>query len=98
MSLMVYDVDVSDVTVLLSLTVFLNTVSETMPNTSDAVPLISKHHSNYTTIISALLALHCRGTRLLSTGQYWSPELTILWGVFTFIDTPRVALFSQSIA
>ena len=29
-------------TVLLSLTVFLNTVSETMPNTSDAVPLISK--------------------------------------------------------
>ena len=32
---------ISDVTVLLSLTVFLNTVSETMPNTSDAVPLIS---------------------------------------------------------
>ena len=32
---------VSDVTVLLSLTVFLNTVSESMPNTSDAVPLIS---------------------------------------------------------
>ena len=29
-------------TVLLSLTVFLNTVSQTMPNTSDAVPLISK--------------------------------------------------------
>ena len=32
---------VPDVTVLLSLTVFLNTVSQTMPNTSDAVPLIS---------------------------------------------------------
>lgn len=32
--------NLSDVTVLLSLTVFLNTVSETMPNTSDAVPLI----------------------------------------------------------
>lgn len=31
----------SDVTILLSLTVFLNTVSESMPNTSDAVPLIS---------------------------------------------------------
>jgi len=29
------------VTILLSLTVFLNTVSESMPNTSDAVPLIS---------------------------------------------------------
>ena len=29
-------------TVLLSLTVFLNTVSQTMPNTSDAVPLISE--------------------------------------------------------
>lgn len=32
----------SDVTILLSLTVFLNTVSESMPATSDAVPLISK--------------------------------------------------------
>ena len=65
---MVSDVDVSDVTVLLSLTVFLNTVSETMPNTSDAVPLISKQDSNYTTFISALLALHCnRVTRPLST-------------------------------
>ena len=31
----------SDVTVLLSLTVFLNQVSDSMPNTSDAVPLIS---------------------------------------------------------
>lgn len=30
-----------DVTILLSLTVFLNTVSESMPATSDAVPLIS---------------------------------------------------------
>ena len=32
---------VADVTVLLSLTVFLNQVSDSMPNTSDAVPLIS---------------------------------------------------------
>ena len=41
---------VPDVTVLLSLTVFLNTVSQTMPNTSDAVPLIStaSHHLTYT--------------------------------------------------
>ena len=31
----------ADVTILLSLTVFLNTVSESMPATSDAVPLIS---------------------------------------------------------
>ena len=31
----------ADVTILLSLTVFLNRVSETMPATSDAVPLIS---------------------------------------------------------
>merc|ERR1719268_759825 len=30
-----------DVTVLLSLTMFLNQVSDTMPKTSDAVPLIS---------------------------------------------------------
>ena len=34
----------SDVTVLLSLTVFLNQVSDSMPNTSDAVPLISISH------------------------------------------------------
>ena len=40
----VYCLFVSDVTVLLSLTVFLNTVSQTMPNTSDAVPLISELH------------------------------------------------------
>ena len=42
-----------------------------MPNTSDAVPLISKQHSNYRAIISALPALHCnRVARLLSTSQY----------------------------
>ena len=35
------DFQISDVTVLLSLTVFLNQVSDSMPNTSDAVPLIS---------------------------------------------------------
>ena len=34
--------NISDVTVLLSLTVFLNQVSDSMPNTSDAVPLISR--------------------------------------------------------
>jgi nicotinic acetylcholine receptor alpha-7 len=31
---------ISGVTILLSLTVFMNMVSEIMPNTSDAVPLI----------------------------------------------------------
>ena len=37
----------SGVTILLSLTVFMNMVSEIMPNTSDAVPLIGNctvHH------------------------------------------------------
>ena len=33
----------TDVTVLLSLTVFMNLVSEIMPTTSDAVPLIGRH-------------------------------------------------------
>lgn len=33
---------VSGVTILLSLTVFLNMVAETMPATSDAVPLLGK--------------------------------------------------------
>jgi hypothetical protein len=33
---------VSDVTVLLSLTVFMNLLSAIMPNTSDAVPLIGR--------------------------------------------------------
>ena len=37
----------ADVTILLSLTVFLNTVSESMPNTSDAVPLISMQKSKF---------------------------------------------------
>ena len=32
----------ADVTVLLSLTVFMNLVSEIMPTTSDAVPLIGR--------------------------------------------------------
>ena len=36
----------SDVTVLLSLTVFLNQVSDSMPNTSDAVPLISEYFTS----------------------------------------------------
>ena len=36
----------ADVTVLLSLTVFLNQVSDSMPNTSDAVPLISTSSVN----------------------------------------------------
>lgn len=37
------------VTILLSLTVFLNMVAETMPATSDAVPLLGKYllHPNY---------------------------------------------------
>ena len=39
--LVYFIIPVSDVTVLLSLTVFLNQVSDSMPNTSDAVPLIS---------------------------------------------------------
>lgn len=36
---------VSGVTILLSLTVFLNMVAETMPATSDAVPLLGKCYS-----------------------------------------------------
>ena len=40
-SVLMHCVLFADVTILLSLTVFLNRVSETMPATSDAVPLIS---------------------------------------------------------
>jgi len=36
----------ADVTVLLSLTVFMNLVSEIMPTTSDAVPLIGRRKHN----------------------------------------------------
>ena len=43
-----------DVTVLLSLTVFMNIVSEIMPTTSDAVPLIGKLSSSDRT-----RELHC---------------------------------------
>ena len=38
----------ADVTVLLSLTVFMNLVSAIMPTTSDAVPLIGKESNNQT--------------------------------------------------
>ena len=38
----------ADVTVLLSLTVFMNRVSAVMPTTSDAIPLIGKESNNQT--------------------------------------------------
>ena len=37
---------IAGVTILLSLTVFMNMVSEIMPNTSDAVPLIGKREKD----------------------------------------------------
>jgi len=46
-----------DVTVLLSLTVFLNTVSETMPNTSDAVPLISTYFNCIMMMVASSVVL-----------------------------------------
>ena len=46
---------ISGVTVMLSLTVFMNIVSELMPITSDAVPLIGKYiHSVYMYSLDAL--------------------------------------------
>ena len=38
---------ISDVTILLSLTVFLNSVHEKMPTTSEFFPLISKRIKEY---------------------------------------------------
>jgi len=42
---------VAGVTILLSLTVFLLLVAETMPPTSDAVPLIGTSSVNYTLVL-----------------------------------------------
>eukprot|EP00094_Tigriopus_californicus_P008126 TCALIF_07822-PA protein Name:"Similar to CHRNA7 Neuronal acetylcholine receptor subunit alpha-7 (Gallus gallus)" AED:0.17 eAED:0.18 QI:105/0.4/0.45/1/0.5/0.63/11/2162/492 len=46
-----------DVTILLSLTVFLNTVSETMPATSDAVPLISTYFNCIMMMVASSVVL-----------------------------------------
>ena len=48
----------TDVTVLLSLTVFMNLVSAIMPTTSDAVPLIGKESNNQTDKKSYLSFAH----------------------------------------
>jgi len=46
-----------DVTVLLSLTVFLNQVSDSMPNTSDAVPLISTYFNCIMMMVASSVVL-----------------------------------------
>lgn len=38
---------ISEITILLSLTVFLNLVAESMPTTSEAVPLIGRTKKKY---------------------------------------------------
>lgn len=43
----VIQVFVSEITILLSLTVFLNLVAESMPTTSEAVPLIGRTMKKY---------------------------------------------------
>ena len=43
--------NISGVTVMLSLTVFMNIVSELMPITSDAVPLVGRLTARHDTII-----------------------------------------------
>jgi nicotinic acetylcholine receptor len=47
----------ADVTILLSLTVFLNRVSETMPATSDAVPLISTYFNCIMMMVASSVVL-----------------------------------------
>ena len=48
----------ADVTILLSLTVFMNRVSAVMPTTSDAIPLIGKESNNQTDKKSYLSFAH----------------------------------------
>ncbi len=52
-SVRTYSIYISGVTILLSLTVFMNMVSEIMPNTSDAVPLIG--NSSHPVIVTVTL-------------------------------------------
>ena len=68
---------ISDVTVLLSLTMFLNQVSDTMPKTSDAVPLISMINNKNTncpplrlkiiTLLDLLTKAHFFNTDIFAT-------------------------------
>ena len=80
---------ISDVTILLSLTVFLNTVSESMPATSDAVPLISKEVlqgiQSPDSFPLVNLALHTltRGTRRFGDSCRPSRALLFSFGVLT---------------
>ena len=80
---------ISDVTILLSLTVFLNTVSESMPATSDAVPLISKEVlqgiQSPDSFPLVNLALHTltRGTRRFGDSCRPSRALVFSFGVLT---------------
>lgn len=55
---------ISGVTILLSLTVFLNMVAETMPATSDAVPLLGKYFILWSENVSFCLGLLMRNRYL----------------------------------
>ena len=70
----------ADVTILLSLTVFLNTVSESMPNTSDAVPLISMQKSKFKVAVFTKPVVD----RILSNPLLFFSYYMTQWTLFPF--------------
>lgn len=63
------------VTILLSLTVFLNMVAETMPATSDAVPLLGK----------MILFTNLSGVHAYSIYMYYLSSLSLSYYIHTYI-------------
>ena len=59
-------------TILLSLTVFLNLVAESMPTTSDAVPLIGTYYKSNETKLSGCAVFQCSCPLSLSLSLYFS--------------------------
>ena len=77
---------ISGVTVLLSLTVFMNIVSELMPITSDAVPLIGTYFNFIQGMVAASVVL----TVLVLNYHHRNPDTH---NMPTWVGTTDVSLF-----
>lgn len=74
------------VTILLSLTVFLNMVAETMPATSDAVPLLGK----------TILFTNLSGVHAYSIYMYYLSSLSLSYYIYIYIYLIVIAVSTCS--
>lgn len=74
------------VTILLSLTVFLNMVAETMPATSDAVPLLGK----------MILFTNLSGVHAYSIYMYYLSSLSLSYYIYIYIYLIVIAVSTCS--